>query len=492
MMSKLTEAHESKPASYNMKFLNHLSGVLLLILVTSCGGGGGNTIGTSSTSFSGTAMDGYLYKATVFLDLNENGTLDAGEPTATTSETGAFTLAATQEQINRYKVVVVAVAGITIDQDSPNTTVTSGFTMMSPAGNHEVVSPLTTQVAAKMNAGLSLADAKIAVQDELGLTSIDLMRNYVSAKATDANYAKAHNIAASIAEVLKTVDADSTSSTKLADKLTSITAKVTTQIKPNIENIKSATSTTNALVVAAIPKGINLISPQFTLSNDSMPIITLSAELSYIDQTRNNISNIAEWVVTTVSDGGTATVEKASSNVALTTMNTGIFDVVAKYRGITSSPLRVTYTCGSGHPVVNGLRERAYNNAKYEKKQSTEKYALLETESVTKKKGKEQATTVASNKQQVNTKKSLVHIQSEYVVSIQTSQIAGPPPQGPPGQQKVSPGQPGGPPPQGGAGQQQAGPLAGQAPGSPSTGASQTGPPPGPNSSEIWCSVTFL
>jgi hypothetical protein len=225
--------------------------VLILFGLTSCGGG--TSVNSSSTSFSGTAMDGYLYKANVFLDLNENGTFDTVEPTATTSETGGFTLSATQAQINTYKVVVVAVAGVTIDQDSPNTTVTAGFTMMSPPGNHEVVSPLTTQVVAKMSSGLSLDAAKTAVQTELGLDSIDVMKNYVAAKATDANYAKAHNVAASIAEVLKTVDADSSSS-NLAEKLASLASKVTTQIKPNIDTIKSASSTTNAVTVAAIPK----------------------------------------------------------------------------------------------------------------------------------------------------------------------------------------------------------------------------------------------
>jgi len=198
-------------------------------------------------------MDGYLYKATVFLDLNGNGIFDTGEPTATTSETGAFTLSATQEQINTFRLVVVAVVGTTIDQDSPNTTVASGFTMMSPPGNHEVVSPLTTQVAAKMSAGLSLDAAKTAVKTELGLDSIDVMKNYVAAKATDANYAKAHNVAASIAEVLKIVDADSTSSTTVADKLTSLASKVTTLVVPNITSIQAAATPAKAVEVAAIP-----------------------------------------------------------------------------------------------------------------------------------------------------------------------------------------------------------------------------------------------
>ena len=317
-----------------------------LILSACGGGGGGGTASTSSTSFSGTAMDGYLYKATVFLDLNENGTFDAGEPTATTSETGAFTLSASQEQINTYKVVVVAVAGTTIDQDSPNTTLTSGFTMMSPAGNHEVVSPLTTQVVAKMSAGLTLAAAKTAVQDDLGLTSIDVMKNYVAAKATDANYAKAHNVAASIAEVLKTVDADSTSSTKLADKLTSLTSKVTTQIKPNIENIKSASSTTNAVKVAAIPQSITASSVLTTLVNGASAV--LNAAVTFYDKTTTNVSLAVEWVITTISGSGSATVSNSSSASTLTPTNTGVIQVIAKYLGLTSSAFQITITCDAG------------------------------------------------------------------------------------------------------------------------------------------------
>jgi len=102
--------------------------------------------------------------------------------------------------------------------------------------------------------------AKTAVKTELGLESIDVMKNYVAAKVTDTNYAKAHNVAASIAEVLKTVDTDSTSSTTVAAKLTSLASKVTAQVVPNITSIKSATSTTNAVTVAAIPQSTKIIS----------------------------------------------------------------------------------------------------------------------------------------------------------------------------------------------------------------------------------------
>jgi hypothetical protein len=75
------------------------------------------------------------------------------------------------------------------------------------------------------------------------------MKNYVANKATDTNYSKAHNVATSLAEVLKTIEADSTKDTRLADKLANIRTKVTSQIIPSIELIKAASSTTVALQI---------------------------------------------------------------------------------------------------------------------------------------------------------------------------------------------------------------------------------------------------
>lgn len=85
------------------------------------------------------------------------------------------------------------------------------------------------------------------------------MKNYVALKATDSNYAKAHNIAVSITEILKTIEADSSSNTKFSDKLASLSSKITTQVVPNLEAIKTATSLSNAVQVANIPKSTQTV-----------------------------------------------------------------------------------------------------------------------------------------------------------------------------------------------------------------------------------------
>jgi hypothetical protein len=334
-----------------MKTLTVLATTLLLV---ACGGGGGGSVATGPIALSGVAIDGNLYKATVFLDLNGDGLLTTGEPTTTTNDAGGFTLSATQEQIDKYKVIVLAVAGTTIDQDNPNTTIASGFTLVAPAGNTAVVSPFTTQVVAKMNAGATLENAKTAVQTELGLTSVDVMKNYVALKATDTNYAKAHNVAASIAEVLKTIEADSSNTTKLSDKLASLSSKVTSQVLPNVEAIKSASSVSGAVQVANIPKtpqSITVTSVLATLKDGASTV--LSAVITYTDKTTQNISALADWVVTKVSGDASGAVTKTSDGASIKVANSGFLDIVASYLSTASSAFRFEVTCDSGSPSIN-------------------------------------------------------------------------------------------------------------------------------------------
>ena len=321
--------------------MNVFFGLLLSLLLVSCSGGGGGGASSSLNSLTGIAMDGYLEKATAFLDLNGNGALDSGEPSSTTNETGVWTLYGTKEQFDTYKVVVIALAKTTIDKDNPDTTIASGYTMMTPEGNQAVVSPLTTLVVAKMNTGLSLANAKTAVQEELGLTSVDVMKDFVAAKATDANYAAAHNVAASIAEVLKTIDADASKDTKLADKLSSLTTKVTTQVVPNITEIKSASSTQNAVKVAAIPQSIKISADSNSFASGRFTPVSALATLS--DKTTKAVTSAVDWVVSTVSGSGTASVSTSADGTKFTSTGPGVFSLIGKYLGLTDT-ISVTVT----------------------------------------------------------------------------------------------------------------------------------------------------
>lgn len=324
-------------------FKASLNFCLLLGLMSCGGGGGGSSSTTSSSSYSVVAVDGYLYRATVFLDLNGNGTYDSGEPTSTTDSSGAFTLTATSDQINSYPVIVSVIAGTTIDQDSPNTTMTSSMTMVAPAGSPSVVSPLTTQVYAKMATGLSLASAKTAVQSELGLTSVDVMKDYVSEKATNSAYSDAHKVAASIAEVLQNIDTQSSSSTTLATKLSTLATQVTSAVAPVSTQIKSAASLDAArtAVNAQINSAVNIYSIGGSISG-------LSGSGLKLANGTNTVSPSAGATIFTFST------LKATNGTYLATVSTNPTEqkcIITNNSGTvaTQSITNIVVTCGSAY-----------------------------------------------------------------------------------------------------------------------------------------------
>lgn len=112
-----------------------------ILLVTSvsiglaaCGGGGGSSSGSSPSSktLKGTAIDGYLTGATVFLDVNYNGKLNAGEPSVVTGEDGSWELLTTGSyaECSEYVPLVVDVPVGAIDSDYGE--VTEAYQMTYP------------------------------------------------------------------------------------------------------------------------------------------------------------------------------------------------------------------------------------------------------------------------------------------------------------------------------------------------------------------------
>lgn len=324
----------------NRLIISNMQNILLVILLfalTSCGGGGGGgsttSTGTITSSYSGVAIDGNLYRATAFLDLNGNGTYDSGEPTATTDSSGAFTLTATADQISSYSVVVSAIAGTTIDQDTPNTPITSSMTLMAPAGSPSVISPLTTQVSAKMAAGMTLGAAKTAVQTELGLTGVDVTKNYVAEKATNSAYADAHKVAASIAEVLKNIDQQSSANTTLASKLSSLSSNVTSTVAPIASQIKSSANLDDArtAVNTQISAAVNiyniggsisgLTANGLVLANGTNTVSPSSGANTFTFSTKKATGAAYAVTVQANPSGQTCTVSNASGNVATTSVS---------------------------------------------------------------------------------------------------------------------------------------------------------------------------
>ncbi len=230
-----------------------------ILILAGCGGGGGSAVGAGSTTnapvapsltFSGVAIDGYLKSAQAFLDLNDNGTYEDGEPVALTDSNGGFSFSATSSQMAAHSVVVAAIAGQTVDQDNPGVALTRGFTMMAPPGKPEVISPITTCVVARVNAGQTLSQAEASVKSDLGLSAIDVYKNYITAKVSDATYLQVHNLAAAMVEVAKNVES-ANPAMSLSQKLSAVNANVTSEVLSRLVAIKAASGATDARAIIA-------------------------------------------------------------------------------------------------------------------------------------------------------------------------------------------------------------------------------------------------
>ena len=123
-----------------------------------------------SSNISGIALDGYLHKAKVCLDKNGNAMCDSADgDIATTDAKGQFQLDV-DDDVAQYKVLVEAVAGITVDMDTPNQAIESGFTLEVPSNNSDVVSPVTSLIASvSKSSGISFDDATELVANDLGI-----------------------------------------------------------------------------------------------------------------------------------------------------------------------------------------------------------------------------------------------------------------------------------------------------------------------------------
>lgn len=195
----------------------------LVLGVSGCGGSSSDSRNDNNTppapqtnTVAGKAIDGYLQKAKVCIDLNANSQCDTNEPSATTDATGAYSITTNLTNLSQYNVLVEAVAGTTVDSDTPNTPVTKAFFLKAPANEPEVVSPMTTLVQnnLELNASLTKADVVAKLKQDLNISdSIDILGDYVAAQTTtDANisalYEKVHTVARvvtkSIAETIDT------------------------------------------------------------------------------------------------------------------------------------------------------------------------------------------------------------------------------------------------------------------------------------------------
>lgn len=153
-------------------------------LISACGGGSS----TQGTAVSGVVADGYLQNALVFMDKNGNYQLDSGEPSATTDANGAYTLSIPPEEVGKYPIIAIAVAGQTTDKDNPGVTIGRTYVLCTPGAGvsgtvSNFISPVSTLLREKLeaNPGMTMAEAMIQLRNQLGMPSgMNILGDYVA------------------------------------------------------------------------------------------------------------------------------------------------------------------------------------------------------------------------------------------------------------------------------------------------------------------------
>ena len=191
---------------------------VISLSVSGCGGSDSDDSNTQSPDtkqvidikqVSGLAIDGYLSKAKVCIDVNNNSTCDAGEPTATTDETGKFDISTTLTNLSEYNVLVEAVPGVTVDSDNNSTTIQKAFFLKANASEPEVVSPITTLIQnnLELNASLTKVDVIAQIKKDLNVSeNIDITGDYIANKvgADTIVYEKIHTVARVVTKAIAT------------------------------------------------------------------------------------------------------------------------------------------------------------------------------------------------------------------------------------------------------------------------------------------------
>ncbi|MBA6352677.1 beta-propeller fold lactonase family protein [Colwellia sp. BRX8-2] len=169
----------------------------LSFLLISCGGGGSESKSDvtitppapipTATHQDITVIDGYIRGAIAYIDLNNNKTLDDGEPWIETGPSGFGQIDTTSLGLppEDIKVIVIVPPGAidenTISDENPDgipITEETAFQMLSLPGEN-IATPLTTLVSISAENNGDLKAAKTAVAESLGISIADLSTDYL-------------------------------------------------------------------------------------------------------------------------------------------------------------------------------------------------------------------------------------------------------------------------------------------------------------------------
>ncbi|XNJ86498.1 hypothetical protein AB6C47_002005 [Vibrio cyclitrophicus] len=187
----------------NLLKISVLASTITLALA-GCNSDGSSTDTSDSSSASGAytlqAIDGYLVKAEVYADIDQNGTLsDSDKMLGTTGENGTFTVESDDKD---YPIIIKAIAGQTFDTDTAGT-LTSNVELIAEKGS-AVVTPFSTYA---VKTGKTLDEVAAELQMDVSMISSDYIASKSNAdQATKETASKVHLAARSITQTVNSLD----------------------------------------------------------------------------------------------------------------------------------------------------------------------------------------------------------------------------------------------------------------------------------------------
>tara|TARA_B110000046_G_scaffold185820_1_gene229573 strand:+ start:5657 stop:7522 length:1866 start_codon:yes stop_codon:yes gene_type:complete len=206
--------------------------------LVACGGGGASgldddDIKLEQPAIAGKVIDGYISGATVCLDLNNNYTCDPDEPNALSGAGGSYTF--TYEGTIPEGIQILADIPIgAVDEDLG--VVDKPYSMLAPAANPEVVTPLTTLVSQEIQSSagqLTPEEAEKSVKLMLGIDESESLLGNDFVANEDADLQETATFVAEVLAVAK----DAITNNPATSELTS--AEIA---KASVQTAKSITS----------------------------------------------------------------------------------------------------------------------------------------------------------------------------------------------------------------------------------------------------------
>jgi len=146
------------------------------------------------TTIDGKVADGYLVGVKVFMDMNENGLFDIGEPYTITTQGGSFSLNVPKDNSNHPIIAIVNSNAVDEDNNQP---IGKDFKMTAPAGE-TFISPLTSlvqELIESKSVDIQTATKEIASQLNLTDQEDEILKDYIA-----NNNDRLHNIAKAVIE----------------------------------------------------------------------------------------------------------------------------------------------------------------------------------------------------------------------------------------------------------------------------------------------------